>query len=133
MRNKYSYIFGGHAIAAEIHQPEAEFGILAASALPVTGGRGTADVGPPTWGIPGVSGVNSFVSGSSFVSGQFVTQETGVLVRTVTAAYLNKVELLNGRVKIEALSANLVAEVHAADDDDDEPRFTFGTINPLTR
>jgi hypothetical protein len=129
MRNKYSYIFGGHAIAAEIHKPETEFGILGASALPVTGGRGKAEVGPQTWDIPGVSSVNSFESGSSFVSGQFVTQETGVLVQTVTAAYLNKVELLNGRVKIEALSANLVAEV----DDDDEPRFAFGATNPITK
>lgn len=128
MRNRYSYIFGGHAIVAEIPKPAGECGILGATALPVTGGCAKAEVGSQEWEVPGLPGRNSFQSGSSFISGQFTARDTRPYAKTIAIADLNGLNLL-GRVTVERLSAHLVAETLA---DEDEPAFSFETANPTT-
>jgi hypothetical protein len=129
MRNKYRYIFGGHAIVAEIHRPKGECGILGATALPVAGGCArVADVGPQEWEIPGITGRNSFQSGSSFVSGEFTTGDTRSHAKTITAASLKGLNLL-GRLSADALSVELISE---ASSEEDEPTFAFGAVNPAT-
>src|SRR5437868_12445544 len=122
MASRYRYIFGGHAIAAEIHNAAGESEIVGATALPPGGGRGAADPGQRTWVIPGVPGTNSFQSGSASVSGLFTTRDNESYVETITRAELKVIDLFGGRLHIDALSAHLVSEVAR----DDGPRFKFG-------
>lgn len=125
MANRYSYIFGGHAVVAEIHRPEEECGrILGSTALPVTGGCAKAEVGPQEWEIPN-RGRNSFQSGSSSVSGVFKIRGTQSNAKTITAASLNGLNVV-GRVSVEALSVELRSETSS---EKDELKFTFGSAN----
>src|SRR5437763_5700334 len=129
MANRYSYIFGGHAVVAEIHRPEEECGrILGSTALPVTGGCATAEVGPQEWLIPYRGYRNSFQSGSSSVSGVFTIDGDRSSAQTITSASLKGVNLL-GRVTVDALSVELISE---ASTEEDEPKFRFGGAHPDT-
>lgn len=125
--NYRRYIFGGHAIVAEIHRPEGDCGIVGATALPVTGGCARVDaVGPQDWEIPGVNGRNSFQSGSAFVSGVFTAGEKRASARTNCRANLSGLTLLD-RLSVDALSIELTAEVSS---EEDEPKFAFGPQDP---
>ena len=137
MRLGNRYIFRGHAVGFEAHIREPQDHICwirGAMALPVTGGYGKVELGPDECRVPSRNSRYSFDSVAVYASGDFLEDATGrtypdLPARTVTAAYVNKLNILD-RVGVETLAAHLVLDDA---DRDLPPRISFGTINPITR
>lgn len=124
------YLFQGHVVAAAAHirEPSGLNLMQGSIALPVTGGFGQIQVVPQQWPIPETPRGITFESAAAFVSGDFIgpTQSQGP-ARTVAAAYLNNLNVLN-RLVVNRLAAHLVLDVPHVD----APQFLFGSHDPIT-
>ena len=136
MRFRDRYIFQGHAVGFEAHirQPQDHIcWIKGAMALPVTGGYGKVESGPEECLVPSRNSRYSFDSVAAYTSGDFLENTEGgtfpnVPARTVTAAYLNGLNILD-RIHIETLAAHLILEDLT---EKAQPEIRFGTTNPIT-
>ncbi len=134
MRNRY--IFRGHAVGFEAHirEPQDQIcWIRGAMALPVTGGYGKVELGPDECRVPSRKSRYSFDSVAVYASGDFLEDTTGRVypdlpARTVTAAYVNKLNILD-RVHFDSLAAHFVMDDLTRGE---SPAIRFGTTNPIT-